>query len=464
VTDALVGGSAGKDEDTRPYDRADAGIPGHERNLRISYRVPGILAKLTNILPFCYFRAHMPKKKNRLTLYIFIGMGIGLVVGALYPEMGDKLRPLSDIFIRLIKSIIAPLIFATLVVGIAGHSDLKTVGRMGLKAIVYFEVVTTVALFLGLGFVNLVKPGAGMTLQGGDISAIAAKPQKFADVLVHIFPQSFVQAAAEGNILQVVVFSVIFAIALTLIHAKKKPILDFLESLSETMFKFTGIVMKYAPIGVGAAIAVTVSSQGVKVLLNLLRLILTFYACAVCFFLFILVPIMLLFRIPIKKFLQAIKEPAIIAFSTTSSEAALPKAMQSMEAMGVPREIVAFVIPTGYSFNLDGTSLYLSLASVFIAQAAGIHLSLGQQFVMVFTLMLTSKGVAGVPRSALVILAGTLASFNLPLEGVAVLLGIDSLMDMVRTTINVVGNCLASAVIARWEGKFIDSPSTIRTE
>jgi proton glutamate symport protein len=401
------------------------------------------------------------RKKSRLTLYIFIGMGIGLLVGALFPQAGLAMRPLSVIFIRLIKSIIAPLIFATLVVGIAGHSDLKTVGRMGLKAILYFEVVTTVALFLGLGFVNLVQPGKGVALVAGDISAVASKPRPFSEVLVHIFPQSFVEAAAQGEILQVVVYSIIFALALSMVHAKKKAILDVLESLSETMFKFTGIVMKFAPIGVGAAIAVTVGSQGLKVLLNLALLILTFYACALSFFGLVLVPIMLIFKIPIKRFFREIKEPAVIAFSTTSSEAALPKAMEAMERFGVPREIVAFVVPTGYSFNLDGTSLYLSLASVFVAQAAGVPLTLGQQFVMVFTLMLTSKGVAGVPRSALVILAGTLASFNLPLEGVAVLLGIDSLMDMARTTVNVVGNCLASAVIARWEGKFDDGATAL---
>ena len=401
------------------------------------------------------------QKKSRLTLYIFIGMGLGLLVGALFPQAGEAMRPLSVIFLRLIKSIIAPLIFSTLVVGIAGHSDMKTVGRMGVKALVYFEVITTLALFLGLAFVNLVRPGVGVVLKGGDISAIAARPQKFADVLVHVFPQSFVQAAAEGEILQVVAFSIIFAFALSMVHGKKKAILDVCESLSETMFKFTGIVMKYAPIGVGAAIAVTVSSSGVSVLVNLGLLILAFYACALFFFLFILLPVGLLFKVPMRKFFKAVKEPAIIAFSTTSSEAALPKAMLAMEGMGVPREIVAFIIPTGYSFNLDGTSLYLSLASVFVAQAAGVHLTLGQQLVMVFTLMLTSKGVAGVPRSALVILAGTLASFNLPLEGVAVLLGVDSLMDMVRTTINVVGNCLASAVIARWEGRFIDDPQPL---
>jgi len=398
------------------------------------------------------------KKKNRLTLYIFIGMGLGLLIGALFPQAGTQLRPLSLIFIRLIKTIIAPLIFATIVVGIAGHSDLKAVGRMGGKALIYFEIVTTIALFLGLAFVNITKPGVGVVLHGGDISAIAAKPQKFADVLIHIFPQSFFQAAAEGDVLQVVVFSIIFALALSMVHGKKKAILDVCESLAETMFKFTSIIMRFAPIGVGAAIAVAVGSKGLSVLVNLGLLILTFYACAVSFVLLVFVPVMLIFKVPVKKFFSAVKEPALIAFSTTSSEAALPKAMQAMEGMGVPREIVAFVLPTGYSFNLDGTSLYLSMASVFVAQAAGVHMTFGQQLVMVFTLMLTSKGVAGVPRACLVILAGTLASFNLPIEGVAILLGIDELVDMVRTTINVVGNCLASVVIARWEGKFIDNP------
>jgi proton glutamate symport protein len=399
-----------------------------------------------------------PKKKNRLTLYIFIGMGLGLLIGTIFPDIGAQLRPLSLIFIRMIKSIIAPLIFATIVVGIAGHSDLKAVGRMGVKALVYFEVITTIALFIGLAFVNLVRPGVGVKLVGGDITALAAQPQKFADVFIHIFPQSFFQAAADGEILQIVVFSILFASALSMAHAKKKPILDFCDSLAETMFKFTSIVMRYAPIGVGAAIAVAVGSKGLSVLVNLGLLILTFYACAIFFVLVVFVPVMVIFKVPIKRFFQAVKEPALIAFSTTSSEAALPKAMQAMEGMGVPREIVAFILPTGYSFNLDGTSLYLSMASVFVAQAAGIHMTLGQQLVMVFTLMLTSKGVAGVPRAALVILAGTLAQFNLPLEGIAILLGIDELVDMVRTTINVVGNCLASAVIAKWEGKFIDTP------
>ncbi len=403
----------------------------------------------------------MAAKKNRLTLYIFIGMAVGLAIGALWPHTGEAFRPISTIFIRLIKSIIAPLIFATLVVGIAGHADSRAVGRMGLKAIVYFEAVTTVALFLGLAFVNTVKPGAGVALQGGDVSSLAAKPQKLADVLVHVFPQSFFQAAADGEVLQVVIFAIIFALALGMVHGKKKVILDLCDSLSETMFKFTGIIMKFAPIGVGAAIAVTVGSRGLGVMLRLGVLILTFYACALVFFTGVLLPVMLIVKIPVGKFFRAVKEPAIIAFSTTSSEAALPKAMLNMETLGVPREVVSFVIPTGYSFNLDGTSLYLSLASVFVAQAAGVHLSLGQQLGMVLTLMLTSKGVAGVPRAALVILAGTLGQFNLPIEGVAVLLGIDSLMDMVRTMINVVGNCLASVVVATWEKKFVEADAPV---
>ncbi|MCX6560413.1 MAG: cation:dicarboxylase symporter family transporter [Candidatus Aminicenantes bacterium] len=404
----------------------------------------------------------MAAKKKRLTLYIFIGMALGLAVGAVFPDIGVKLRPLSMIFIRLIKSIIAPLIFSTVVVGIAGHSDLKSVGRMGLKALLYFEIVTTIALFLGLGFVNLIRPGVGVQLvSGGDLAGIAAKPQTFAEVLVHIFPQSFFQAAAEGDILQVVIFSLIFAAGLSLAHHKKKVLLDVLDSVAETMFKFTGIVMRFAPIGVGAAIAVAVGSKGLGVLVNLGLLILTFYACAITFVVLVFGAIILIFKVPLRLFIRAVKEPAMIAFSTTSSEAALPKALQNMEAMGVPREVVSFILPTGYSFNLDGTSLYLSLASVFVAQAAGIHLGFGRQLIMVFTLMLTSKGVAGVPRASLVILAGTLASFGLPLEGVAILLGIDELVDMVRTTVNVIGNCLASVVVAKWEKKFVETEAPV---
>jgi proton glutamate symport protein len=383
-------------------------------------------------------------------------MGIGLCVGWMFPDFGSQLRPLSVIFLRLIKSIIAPLIFATLVVGIAGHGNLKQVGRMGLKSIIYFEIVTTLALIIGLVAVNLTQPGVGVQLHMDPQAAeIVAKKQSITDVIAHIVPQSFFQAAAEGEVLQIVVFAIIFSFALALVPKEKRIIiLSFCDTLAETMFKFTGIVMRYAPIGVGAAIAVTVGHKGLGVLMNLGILILTMYGALTVFIIFVFGGVALIARIPLKKFFNAVKEPALIAFSTTSSEAALPKAMESMEALGVPRRIVSFVIPTGYSFNLDGSTLYLSLAAIFVAQAAGVQLTIGQQVLMMLTLMLTSKGVAGVPRAALVILAGTLSSFGLPLEGVAVILGIDEIMDMGRTTVNVVGNCLASAVIARWEGEF----------
>jgi Na+/H+-dicarboxylate symporter len=391
-----------------------------------------------------------------LTQWIFVGMGVGLIIGWLAPDVAVDLRPLSTIFLRLIKSIVAPLIFATLVVGIAGHGDLKQVGRMGVKALVYFEVVTTIALVIGLAVVNIIKPGVGVTLQAAtNAGELVAKKQTFGDVLIHVFPQSFFQAAAEGEVLQVVVFTLIFSFALAMLAKEKRDvILSFCESLAETMFKFTNIVMKYAPVGVAAAIAVTVGDKGLTVLINLGLLIVCLYIALVVFVVFVFGTVAVIARVPIRQFINAVKEPALIAFSTTSSEAALPKAMLAMEAMGVPRRIVSFVIPTGYSFNLDGTSLYLSLAAIFVAQAAGIDLSAGQQIIIVLTLMLTSKGVAGVSRAALVVLAGTLSSFGLPLEGVAVLLGVDQLMDMGRTMVNVIGNCLATVVIARWEGEF----------
>ncbi len=391
-----------------------------------------------------------------LTQWIFVGMAVGLLVGWLAPDVAVNLKPFSTIFLRLIKSIVAPLIFATLVVGIAGHGDLRQVGRMGVKAIVYFEAVTTVALVIGLAVVNIMKPGVGVSLQtAASVGDIVAKKQTFGDVLVHIFPQSFFQAAAEGEVLQVVVFTLIFSFALALVAKEKRLIMiSFCDSLAETMFKFTNIVMKYAPIGVAAAIAVTVGNRGLSVLINLGLLIISLYIALAVFVVGVLGTVALIARVPIRQFVNAVKEPALIAFSTSSSEAALPKAMLAMEALGVPRRIVSFVIPTGYSFNLDGSSLYLSLAAIFVAQAAGIDLSIGQQIVIVLTLMLTSKGVAGVSRAALVVLAGTLSSFGLPLEGVAVLLGVDQLMDMGRTMVNVIGNCLATVVIARWEGEF----------
>jgi proton glutamate symport protein len=394
--------------------------------------------------------------KPSLTQWIFIGMGVGLVIGWAAPGFAVDLRPFSTIFLRLIKCIVAPLIFATLVVGIAGHGDLKQVGRMGVKALVYFEVVTTIALIIGLAVVNIVKPGVGASLKVAEAAGdLVATKQSWGDILIHVFPQSFFQAAAEGEVLQIVIFAVLFSFALAMLAKEKRDvILTFCDSLAEAMFKFTNIVMYYAPVGVAAAIAVTVGNKGLSVLINLGLLIACLYIALVLFVVFVFGGVALIAKVPLKQFFNAVKEPALIAFSTTSSEAALPKAMLAMEAMGVPRRIVSFVIPTGYSFNLDGTSLYLSLAAIFVAQAAGIELTLGHQFIIVLTLMLTSKGVAGVSRAALVVLAGTLSSFGLPLEGVAVLLGVDQLMDMGRTMVNVIGNCLATVVIARWEGEF----------
>lgn len=383
-------------------------------------------------------------------------MAVGLVIGFAFPGVGAKLDALSTIFIRLVKTIIIPIIFSTLVVGIAGHSDLKAVGRMGIKAIVYFEIVTTIALFLGLAAVNITKPGVGISLgDAGPVSGLGTpRHMTIKEVVINIFPDNFFDSAMRGDVLEVVVFTIIFAIALSLIKEKKKPIIEFCEALAETMFKYTSIVMKMAPIGVGAAIAAVVASKGMAVLLNLCLLIATFYGAIVIFMLGVFLPAALLFKVPVRKFLAAVKEPAIIAFSTSSSEAALPKAMENMEALGVPRRVVSFVIPTGYSFNLDGTTIYLSLASIFAAQAAGIDLSMSQQLLMGFTLIFASKGAAGVPRASLIVLAGTLASFGLPVQAVAVILGVDTVMDMGRTAVNVTGNCLATVIVAKWEHVF----------
>ena len=391
-------------------------------------------------------------KRLSLTAWIFIGMVAGIALGAFAPAVARQLGPVSAIFLRLIRSIVAPLIFATLVYGIAGGGDLKRMGRIGLKAIVYFEIVTTFALFLGLAAVNLVRPGVGMHL--AQTSAEAALPQQqpgAGAIIEHVFPASIVDAMARGDVLEIVVFAFLFGAACAAVGAKARPVVAFCEALAEVMFRYTRYVMYLAPLGVGAAIAVTVGSKGFGVLFGLGKLVLTMYAALVLFVVLVLGAVVLAARIPLAAFYRAVREPFLIAFSTASSEAALPLALENMERFGVPKHIVAFVIPTGYSFNLDGSTLYLSLASVFVAQAAGVHLSFGQQLLMMLTLMLTSKGVAGVPRAALVILAGTLSTFHLPMEGVAVLLGIDALMDMARTSVNVIGNCLASAVVARWE-------------
>ncbi|MDQ2793115.1 MAG: cation:dicarboxylase symporter family transporter, partial [Bacteroidota bacterium] len=396
--------------------------------------------------------------RRSLTLWIVVSMLIGIELGHDAPGVAMSLKVLSDAFLRLVKTIIAPLVFATLVVGIAGHADLKQVGRMGIKALVYFEIVTTFALFIGLGAINLTKAGVGISRVGVKEEALtAAPPQTAADIILHIFPENIAKSVAEGQVLQVVIFAILFAIGLALTPERpRRVMLEVCESLSEVMFKFTNVVMYFAPLGVGGALAYTVGKMGFAPLFNALQLLLTLYGALVAFVLLVLLPVALLARLPLRRFIAAVAEPVIIAFATTSSEAALPRAMEAMESIGVPRRIVAFVMPTGYSFNLDGTTLYLSLAAVFVAQAAGVPLSFGQQLLMVFTLMLTSKGVAGVPRASLVILLATVASFNLPAWPVFIILGIDALMDMARTAVNVLGNCLASAVVARWEGEFVD--------
>lgn len=397
-------------------------------------------------------------RRVSFTQWILISMVIGALIGTFFPHFAVELKFLSNIFIRMIKSIIVPLIFATLVVGIAGHTDdLKAVGRLAFKSIVYFEIVTTLALIIGLAAVNITRPGDGVQLPPPSISdkPQTTMPITFQGVLEHIVPKSFIEAAAANEVLQVVFFSILFAVALTQVADKhKKTMIGFADSLAEVMFKFTGIVMKFAPIGIGAAMAYTIGHSGAEVLINLAKLVLTLYGALIVFILLVLLPVALIFKIPIKEFIAAVKEPALIAFSTTSSDAALPDAFKRMIEFGVPKRIVSFVLPTGYSFNLDGSTLYLALASVFVAQAAGVELSFGQQILMMLTLMLTSKGVAAVPRASLVILSGTLLSFGLPLEGVALILGVDELMDMARTTVNLVGNCLASAVMAKSEGVF----------
>lgn len=425
-------------------------------------------------------------KGKNLTFWIFVSMLMGGEIGYDFPEIGKHLNIFSKIFIQLIKTIIGPLLIATLVLGIAGHSNMKQIGRMGIKSLIYFEVVTTIALFIGLAAINFSKAGEGiqkpasavkievrpeqlgmaidssskglklnMTYDGKAIEYVQPpKKSDWKDLILHIFPENIAKSIAEGQVLQVVVFAILFAMGLMFVaEGHKKPMMDFMESLAEVMFKFTDMVMKMAPFAVGGAIAYTVGDKGIGVLKNLGMLVLTLYGALAVFILVVFIPITIWLKIPIKKFIEHVREPATLAFATSSSEAALPMALKNMEAFGVPRKIVSFVLPTGYSFNLDGSTLYLSLATIFVAQAAGIHLEFGQQLIIVFSLMLTSKGVAGVSRASLVILAGTCSQFGLPDWPIEVIIGVDVLMDMARTATNLVGNCLATAVIARWEGE-----------
>jgi proton glutamate symport protein len=408
-----------------------------------------------------------------VTTQIFIGLILGIVLGVVFPSsdaggthvMGfaEQIKPLSTVFLRMIKMIIAPLLFSTLVIGIAGTGDMKAMGRIAVKALVFFEAATTVALFLGLGLVNWFKPGAGLSLPADTASSVAgltAKPHAGWDILIHLFPTSIFDAMATGDILQVVVFSIFFGIGLAAVGKKGQPVLDFLDGVAHVMFKFTGYVMMFAPVGVTAAIAATVGSKGLGILWTLGKLVFLMYGGLLVFIVVVFWLTCRFVRVPFLSFLKVSREPSLIAFTTASSEAALPKALELMERFGVPKSIVSLVLPTGYSFNLIGTTLYLSLCSVFVAQLFNVPMSFDRQLVMMLTLMLTSKGVAGVPRAALVVLLATLTSFNLPLEGAAILLGIDQIMDMGRTGVNVMGNCLATVVVARWEGSFDDDKMT----
>jgi proton glutamate symport protein len=413
-----------------------------------------------------------PWYRPSLTTQIMIGLVVGALIGWLRPDLGNAVYFLRDIFINLIRSIIAPLVFSTIVVGIAGAGALKKVGRMGLKALVYFEIVTTAALFIGLAVVNFMKPGAGVTLAATNTDVIKtigqSHPKTLVETLVHAFPSSVIESMVRGDVLQIVAFSVLFALAVSAVGEKGKPIVRAMESLSQIMFKFTNYVMMFAPIGVGAAMAHTIGTQGLGVLVNLGKLIGSLYLALIIFVALVFGLVIFIARVPLRQFIRAVREPATLAFATTSSESALPKAMESMERFGVPRHIVGFVMPTGYSFNLDGSTLYLALAAVFVAQAAettmGWHMGFGQQITMLLTLMLTSKGVAAVPRASLVILLATLNTFvpaGLGPIGVAIIFGVDELMDMGRTCVNVIGNCLATIVVARWEKEFDDNRARV---
>ena len=411
-------------------------------------------------VPAAHAEAARPGRLPGLTTQIFIGLVIGVLIGWMYPSFGVEIKPLADLFLRMIKMIIAPLLFSTLVVGIAGTGDLKTMGRIGLKAIIWFELATTVALVIGLVLVNLFQPGAGVALPAASdtasLAAMARQQQTGWDILLHMVPTSVIDAMAKGDILQVVVFASFFGVALAAIGERGVPVVGLLDSVAQAMFRFTGYVMRFAPLGVMAAIAATVGGKGLGILVTLGKLVLTMYAGLILFVLLVVVGAAFVCRVPFSKFFRAIREPFLIAFTTASSEAALPKSLEVMERFGVPKRIVGFVLPTGYSFNLDGSTLYLSVGAIFVAQMGGIDLSWGQQLVMMLTLMLTSKGVAGVPRAGLVILTATLTTFGLPLEGAAILLGIDQILDMGRTSVNVMGNCIATVVVARWEGEFDD--------
>lgn len=391
--------------------------------------------------------------KPSLTTWIFLALVFGVLLGVFFPNFSKNLAPISNIFLRLIKSIIGPLLFGTLVYGIASAGELKTMGRIAVKALVYFEVVTTLALIIGLIVVNVFRPGLGLSIAGtsGPGSGLA-KPVSLTQIVEHAVPSNVFESLAQNDVLQMVVFFFLFGAACSAVGPRAQPVVNFAGAVAEVMFRYTKYVMYVAPFGVGAAIAVTIGSNGIGVLFGLGKLVATLYLALVAFVAVVLVPTLIMARLPMARFWRAVRQPLLIAFSTASSEAALPLALENMERFGIPKHIVGFVLPTGYSFNLTGTALYLSLASIFIAQAAGLHMPVATQITMMLTFMLTSKGAAGVPRAALVLLAATVSTFQLPAEGVTLILGVDALMDMGRTSVNVLGNCAATAVVGRWEG------------
>jgi proton glutamate symport protein len=427
----------------------------HVADHYLAWAIPLFLLGLLRWIPLCFYFLFAIRKK-KLTTWIFVSMLAGIEFGYDAPFIAKELNIVSQIFIHLVKTIIAPLLFGTLVGGIAGHADLKQVGRMGWKSLIYFEIVSTIALFIGLAAINISGAGLGVTvpeaMTHGALPEV--KQQGWRDIVLHVFPENIAKSIAEGQVLQIVVFSILFGIAVAMVKEQyRTPMLRFTDSLTAVMFRFTNMIMLFAPFAVFSAIAYSVGHMGLGVLVNLFELLATLYVALLVFLVGVLLPILWILKIPVIRFFRAVAEPATIAFATTSSESALPLAMEEMERFGVPRKIVAFVIPTGYSFNLDGTTLYLAMASIFVANMAGVHLSFDTQIVMMLTLMLTSKGVAGVPRASLVILLGTAASFGLPTWPVFIILGIDELMDMARTATNVIGNCLATVVIAKWEGE-----------
>lgn len=400
-------------------------------------------------------------KNKQLTLYIFIALALGVIVGGFFPEIGLKTQFLATVFLNMIKMIIAPLLFATLVIGIAGHGDVKNLGKIGIKTILYFEVVTTIALFIGLAAGHIFQPGKGFSLDVSSIQMNAVNlmaqsnhHETLSQMITSMIPTSIVDAMATGNLLQIVVFAIFFAISICAIGEKAKPFLNILTSLSDIMFKFTELVMWFAPVGIFGAIASTVAHNGFQILGNYAKVIFALYSALAIFVFCVLIIACKICNVPFKGLLKAVSEPALLAFSTASSEAALPKAMEIMEKFGVPKNIVGFVMPTGYTFNLDGSTLYLSLGVLFSTQIVGIDLSITQQLFLMIALMLTSKGIAGIPRVSLVVMAGTLSSFGYPIIGVAILLGIDQILDMGRTTVNLIGNCVATVVISKWENDF----------